>query len=445
MSRLLPVLFLLASAACATAAPERIAAPVASAQEATLAASEAPVDRRAAEMPGYFADPESAIPALHPLFLAAVPPAQFSAVLSRFTAELGACTGVRRIEGKELEGVYELRFERGATARMKLAVERDEPHLVVGLQIGPPVQGYASLEEVVAEIATLPGKASFLYARIGPEGIEPIVAHRAEEQLAIGSAFKLYVLAELVRAVEAGERSWDEVVPLEEPSRSLSSAYLQNWPTGAPLTLHTLAAAMIAVSDNTATDQLIRVLGRESIERMVEATGHAAPERNRPFLTTREFLLLKGAAGEDWLALDASARRRHLEEVVAARSLEEAIALTSPTQIDSLEWFASARDLALVLAWLQRHAAAEDSVVRGILGINPGLPSAKEGRRWVGHKGGSEPGVLNGSWLLEQADGSWAVMVFTWNDPQAHLDRDRYIGLATRALSLIGGQVDAAR
>ena len=42
-----------------------------------------------------------------------------------------------------------------------------------------------------------------------------------------------------------------------------------------------------------------------------------------------------------------------------------------------------------------------DAPMRGVLAVNPGIPSAQKGRRWVGFKGGSEPGVINLSFLLE--------------------------------------------
>ena len=77
--------------------------------------------------------------------------------------------------------------------------------------------------------------------------------------LGIGSAFKLYVLAELVRAVNDGERQWADVVALDSDVMSGPSGVLQGWPTGTPMTLQTLATLMIYISDNTATYNLVRV------------------------------------------------------------------------------------------------------------------------------------------------------------------------------------------
>src|SRR3546814_11614128 len=51
---------------------------------------------------------------------------------------------------------------------------------------------------------------------------------------------------------------------------------------------------MISVSDNSAADTLIHLLGRESIEARMVAAGHSTPSRNIPFLTTVEAFALKG-------------------------------------------------------------------------------------------------------------------------------------------------------
>ena len=51
----------------------------------------------------------------------------------------------------------------------------------------------------------------------------------------------------------------------------------QDWPKGAPVTLHTLATLMISISDNTATDQLIAIVGRDAIAEELRASGHAEP------------------------------------------------------------------------------------------------------------------------------------------------------------------------
>ena len=128
--------------------------------------------------------------------------------------------------------------------------------------------------------ARLPGQTSIAVARLGEGAPVMLAGHEPDRALAIGSTFKLFILAELSRQIRAGERRWSDVVPLDR--RSIPSGMLQNWPPGSPLTLHSLAALMISISDNSATDVLLRTLGRGNVERMMTTLGVAAAERNRP-------------------------------------------------------------------------------------------------------------------------------------------------------------------
>ena len=80
----------------------------------------------------------------------------------------------------------------------------------------------------------------------------------------------------LRRQITEGQRSWQDVIELESSYKSVPSGFLQTWPNGSLLTVASLAALAISPSDNTATDSLIYLVGREAIE--------ALTPRNRPFL-----------------------------------------------------------------------------------------------------------------------------------------------------------------
>ena len=71
------------------------------------------------------------------------------------------------------------------------------------------------------------------------------------EPIAVGSTVKLAVLAALEQEVEKGRLSWTSIVDLKPEWKSFPSGILREWPDGSPLTLHTLAALTIALSDNT--------------------------------------------------------------------------------------------------------------------------------------------------------------------------------------------------
>src|SRR5262249_48367923 len=141
---------------------------------------------------------------------------------------------------------------------------------------------------------------------------------KADERFAVGSSFKLYILGTLIDEVNAGRRQVDEVMRLRPELKGPPRSELADWPEGSPVTLHTLALKMISISDNTATDHLHFLLGREGIERQMQVMGHEKPELNRPLLSTREMTLLRDKArdlpGRDYLKLDERGRRVFLAE-----------------------------------------------------------------------------------------------------------------------------------
>ena len=378
-------------------------------------------------------------------FLAQVPPAQLTAIFTDYHEKYGAVVQ-QRLEEQQGPGSGRFAFvtDGGYSIPVTLSVATAPPHLVQGLWLGAPTRLAASLEAVVEELAALPGQVSFELVRLGADGPERLAALAPDAPLAIGSAFKLYVLAELVRSIRAGERSWADVVHLDAAAVSLPSGLLQDWPVGAPLTLHTLATLMISRSDNTATDLLLDVLGRERVEAVQRLAGHARPDANVPFLKTLEMFKLKGdpdgLAAERFLEADAAGRRALLEREVAALPREGLVLFEDglPAYIDQIEWFASAEDLVRVMSWLRTHTeSGPAAAARGVLSVNAGLQFREAAWPFIGFKGGSEPGVLNLTFLLQSDEGTWYALSAGWNDPDAPVELNTLAGLVQRAVQLI--------
>ncbi|HEX6376610.1 MAG TPA: serine hydrolase [Allosphingosinicella sp.] len=373
-----------------------------------------------------------------PAFLAQVPPSRVGEIAAQLRTSYGRASKAVRIDASSpVSGTVSVGFER-AVVRMQMAVNPQSPHLVEGLLVAGVESTVAELPALFGEIVGLPGEVSLAAARLEEAGPADFLTQKAERPLAIGSAFKLFVLAELVRQVKAGERRWSDVVPLGPPS--LPSGLLQDWPQGAPITLHSLAALMISRSDNSATDTLLGVLGREKVEALLPALGVKSPERNRPFLSTREAFVLKlgdPALLAAWKAGDEAGRRALLQRLAAVptATLDPSRRGGSPTGIDSAEWFASPADLVRTLDWLRRSG---DRTALELLAINPGLGPALAGNfAYFGFKGGSEPGVLNMSFLLRSREGRWMAVAASWNNPAAALDEPRFAALMSRLVGLM--------
>jgi hypothetical protein len=373
-----------------------------------------------------------------PAFLAQVPGDKVKSIAAQLRGSYGAAKGIVRIEADSpTGGTILVAFER-ATVRMTMAVGPRAPNLVEGLLVVGAESSAAEVPALFGEIVGLPGEVSLAAARLEDSGPADFLTQKAERPLAIGSAFKLFVLAELVRQVKSGERRWSDVVPLGEPS--LPSGLLQDWPKGSPLTLHSLAALMISRSDNSAADTLLAVLGRDEVEALLPALGVAAPERDRPFLSTREAFALKlgdAALLARWKAADEAGRRALLPELAAVSlaALDPARLAGGPAEIGRVEWFASPADLVRTLDWLRRSG---DPNALDLLAINPGLGrDLARGFDYFGYKGGSEPGVLNMSFLLKSREGRWMALSATWNNESAPLDEPRFAALISRLIGLM--------
>jgi beta-lactamase class A len=327
-------------------------------------------------------------------FLAALPAAEIGRVIAGLRAEYGA---LQRVEQKPDGGLI-VHFER---ATLPATISLDGEGRIAGLWFGAPVIGGA-IADLAATIRALPGRTALLVLTDG----EPVVADSADAPLAVGSAAKLAILAALDAAVSEGRLGWDTVVPLEAKWKSLPSGQLQDWPAGTPVTVATLANLMISVSDNTATDALIALVGRAAIEAVTPA--------NAPFPTTREFFTLKTASKSglraSWATADADGRRAILSEIADA----PLPATISPDITHEVEWFMTARELC---ALLDRTATLP------AVAINPGVADRGSWEA-IAYKGGSETGVLNLSTRLAGTDGKIHCVVASWNN-DAPLDDDR--------------------
>ncbi|MFD1105691.1 serine hydrolase [Sphingobium olei] len=372
------------------------------------------------------------------LFLDAVPLDRWRAVAAELRAAHGKPLAVGAVtRSSPTAGQVEIRYER-ATVGFSLVVAPEAPNPVVGLHVVGVKAANDTLDKVAAEIEALPGATAFAVARLDDSGPHSIHTYRADAQMAIASSFKLLILAEASRATAAGERRWSDVLPLGPKS---FSGRLAGWPDQAPMTLHSLATAMVAESDNCAADTLLLALDREKVDAMLPATGHADLARALPVLTTAEAFALKMPANRDLLARYVAGsldQRRTLLKEAAARLTTDQVDVGSvaevPTAIEGAEWFASPRDMIGLLDWLRRHGG--DALP--IMAVNPGIPPADAKRwRYLGYKGGSEPGVMAMNLLTQGLDGRWYAVSASWNNPAARLDEGRFTALVTRLMNLL--------
>jgi beta-lactamase class A/pimeloyl-ACP methyl ester carboxylesterase len=288
-------------------------------------------------------------------------------------------------------------------------------------------------------------QTSFLAAEVVDGRCRPVHALDAGQRLAIASTMKLYILGELAHQIDEGRASWDEELAIRDDWKSPFSL-MEAEPAGTVHTLRYYAEQMISVSDNTAADHLLFRLGRENVEAFQATMGHGDPARNVPFLATREMSALKLVLRPDqvatYLAAPVAEKRRLLATDVAAAAATmgpaAAAGWTAPRWVETVEWFASAEDLCRAMAALLVMSERPGlEPLREVLAINPGIPFDPNAWTYIGFKGGGEPGVANGTWLLRRADGRWFVLTSGHNDPKEPLDGDAGIPLMNDAAALL--------
>ncbi len=375
-----------------------------------------------------------------PSFTAQVPPGQISALAARLIQQHGAVIGTGGILRRSpTEANVTIHYAR-ADVRFNLVIDNLAPHQVIGLWLVSATTIGDNAAKLRADFAALPGKSALLITSLSERATQPILAYRADQTMAVGSSFKLWLLAEAARQVKAGERSWGDVFPLGAPS--LPSGITQDWSKGTAMTLHSLATLAISISDNTASDTLFEVLGRRNVDAIVRLIG---PQSPRPLLSTIEAFALKMRANDDlriaWEALDTASTPQFLEankERLALSAIDRTQLAGSPKFIGNVEWFASPRDMAKTLNWLRTQAGGE---ARAIMTINKGMPIGEaEQFAYVGYKGGSEIGVIAMNYILKDRSGQYYAVTGSWNDNAAAVDQAKFEALMSRAVALVAKQ-----
>ena len=344
-----------------------------------------------------------------PPLLAAAPVEELQALRDQLVGQYGTY-----LDATPLGDDWQVRLER---ALIPASILLDAQGRVASFWLGVPLALDRTPELVAADLAALPGEVSLILRRDGE-----VVAEIAPERLlAVGSSFKLAVLASLNEAILSTRLSWDEVVRLRDRHRSLPTGSLQDWPAGAPFTVHTLAGLMISQSDNTATDALIDFLGVERIEPLL-------PRESLPLMTTRQYFILGGLEHADLRQsyLTATEEKR--------RGILVGLNRFRPTLGDFLAG-AAGPEFGWHLSATQLCDLMDELLGMDVLAINPGLVSPR-GWKELGFKGGSTQGAINMTTGLESFGGHRFCISATWNDPDG-VDLERFAMLYGELLALL--------
>ena len=238
-------------------------------------------------------------------------------------------------------------------------------------------------EQARALIDAFDGEVSFL-ARNLATGEE--ISYRPEQVMPTASTIKIIVLAELFRQVELGALDLDATVEILAEDRRGGSGILKDLSPGVIATVRDHATLMIALSDNTATALLVRLLGRERIlqsarewgmtdtsARFDRGTGGAA--RDYGASTPRDLVHLLGLIATD--ALISATACQAMRDILGTQQYHEQIARLLPFHQYAREGYV--HNGAVVVRSKSGFMADESGAVR----VDAGIVEIAAGPRWA--------------------------------------------------------------
>jgi len=324
-------------------------------------------------------------------FLDQVPASKVDDVIASLLKQLGAYQSVELKPEK-----FVAHFAKGTD---DVLVHLDADAKIDGLLFRPPVVTSGSLDDTLRAFREQTGTLSYVII----EGRSERAALNPSEALAVGSTFKLAVLNALRDEIALRRWRWRDVVPLEARWKSEPTGVLQKWPASTPITIASYAGEMISISDNTAADALIHIVGANALRPY--AFG------NDPFLTTREVFVFHSDGNGDlrsaYLGGATPAARQAVAKRADARPLPNAGQLLS-SPLTSIEWHYSVRQLCTLM---DRVADLP------LMSINPGVADPAQFRH-VAYKGGSDTGVINMTTMVTTRRGTRICFSATLNDAQ---------------------------
>ncbi len=354
---------------------------------------------------------------------------QLNAVFSGLYAAHGAVSETVLMSSGPFTGHFFFDTASGWRIPVALSLDRDSG-LIDGIFFSPAYRLDPALAEVKERISALPGRKALLIMRLGKDA-EPLEALNPDEELAAGPAYRLYLLGEVLRQ----GAPWERIVKLRDSDRSAPPGPLNRWPAGSPLTVHTLAALTLAEGDDTASDALLRALGRRSVEHDLTALGHSAPGLLEPFLKTSEALRLQASTGEalKYINLPRDERYGFLDGLAREPLTAKAFG-RGALGLDKIGWAASPADLCRLMAFF---AGRGDEPALGLLELGRPPVQVPGGYLYAGGGGGGFPGLYSAVWLLSNAGSGQFCLAAVWNDEEHDLRASSFLGPLRSALEAL--------
>ena len=322
------------------------------------------------------------------------------------------------------------------------------------------------VHESVAAIAAPLGGTVGVAARNLASGAE--VHIDAGELFPMASCFKIPVMVEVMRQVDAGLVRLDDRLTLTEQDKSPGSTLI-HLHEGLRPSVRDLLYLMITLSDNTATDMLWRLVGLGSVNETMRRLGLESIDCSMP---NREYFLIESGAGEEWAGLSGSeivacwrrieargdcedAFRRVLEENARLSGAgfqhryderwgpDESLGYDDAFAVDqALDNQGSPRDMAELLGMIAEARCASAPSCRLMVEIlsrqewRDKIPAGMPPGLLVANKTGGVTGTSNDAAIVYTPSGAPVVMVVFWKGLP-----ERSRGQASAAIASIAAEL----
>jgi len=258
---------------------------------------------------------------------------------------------------------------------------------------------------------------------------QPLLERNSTMPLALGSVFKTWILGAVAEDIADGLITRDDPITLVAAERAAGGS-INSVPLGTIFSVQEMATLMLGISDNTATDHLHELVGRERVGEIVNRYGVADVDRLLPFLNISEQFHVFSRFDFPTALSYVNGTELFQEAFLASDIIPEgpSFPINFPFFHESLlteTWSAGAADICRTLAGLHATATQNEAftLVDEAMGASTAQPNIRNvwDRTW--YKGGSLDSdvagrhVLANAWLLENSGefGPFVVVALATN------------------------------
>ncbi|MEN7342833.1 MAG: serine hydrolase [Pseudomonadota bacterium] len=307
-----------------------------------------------------------------------------------------------------------------------------------------------SFAEAADKLETIAEDVGVLIAEIDANNqCVPVFSRNADDAFGIASIFKVFTMGAVANAINDGTLARDQMIPIIADDLVLGGSI--NDEVGTMASIEDLAAMMLGISDNTATEHLFKLVGRAANEAILDQFGHANQNAMEPFLSMNEafhlFFTVSAADALAYLSLSEQAQRDYVNNVLTPLGPVTVFSRNNPDILVRGLWQASPTDVCNAMAGLRQYSdvSAGFEVADLAYGAETLVVNLREKWERVWFKGGSlDDGrglrVLTYGWLLESdSRGAFAVIVMTNNDSggNARINQSAVSSVSSRILDLV--------